>query len=149
MISKEKLKVIYDSLTLNKDDTLIHMVDLNTDSVNSARIFLHYADLLATLGRYRNEAERQVKRIRAKAEIEYRRGVRKIEGELKITDSTAKALVEADTEVGEAEDTLTYAYFVFNKVNNFVEALRQKHEQLKVLQYKEKTISKVPIQFNE
>ena len=83
-------------------------------------------------GRLKLLAERQVKKVRAQVELEYRSGARGDANEKK-TEASVKALVETDPDVDMAEKIEIEAVYWYNFCSNYYNAMSQRMDLIKII----------------
>ena len=134
VLTKEVFDKIVSALEFRKSDTSVKAANLFNELERQGELAAYYRDCYARLGRYKMRVERQVKAIRAKAELECRVGQRAIRGITKMTDATVKACVEADEEVAESEDLLVEVTWWYNQAANYALAMEQRIDIIRMLQ---------------
>jgi hypothetical protein len=134
MMTADTFHRIVEVLQFNQQDTAVKAAQLFDELERQGILSSHYKDLYARLGRCKLKVERQVKYVRGKVELEYRRKIKTIDGIAKMTDATVKACVEVDEEVCESEDLLIEVTWWYNQAANYAMAMDQRMDIMRMLQ---------------
>jgi len=134
ILTADAFQKIVGVLQFNQSDTGVKSAQLFEELERQGTLSSHYKDLYARLGRYKLKVERQVKYVRGKVELEYRRGKKSVDGIAKMTDAMVKACVEVDQEVCESEDLLIEATWWYNQAANYSLAMDQRMDIMRMLQ---------------
>lgn len=132
-ITLDKFKMITSALEFNRDDASVRASLLSDELERHGALAAYYYDLYSRLGKYKLKAERQVKEMRAKVELEYRTGQRTNSNIAKMTEGTIKSLVETDTDVVAEEDLLIEVVSWYNRAANFATAMTQRIDLMRML----------------
>lgn len=137
LFTREQLDAIVSALSFDERDTWVKREEID-QALESQPVLQHkYSDIWARMSRYKVRAERQVKLVRARAELDYRNGTKPIPPALKQTDATIKALVEADPEVNEAELLLADVTYYANIASNYASAMNERLDIIRMFGYRE------------
>lgn len=134
ILTAENFQKIVEALQFKQSDTAVKAAELFAELERQGMLAAHYKDLYARLGRYKLKVERQVKFLRGKVELEYRKGGKTVAGISKMTDATVKACVEIDEEVCESEDLLIEVTWWYNQAANYSLAMDQRMDIMRMLQ---------------
>lgn len=130
-MTTDAIRTLFKSILLNPDDATV-TADLSYERSRQGELTMRYGHVWAKAGRMRQQAERQVKRVRAQVELEYRSGKR--EPPVKITEASIKAMVDSADEVEDAEEAYAEATYWYNISANYDRAISQRMELIRYMQ---------------
>lgn len=132
LLSMETLKTVFSNMAFNQEDGTVVRDNLNAEVDKQGQLTMHYGFIWAQAGKLKLLAERQVKKVRAQVELEYRSGARGDANEKK-TEASVKALVETDPDVGMAEKIEIEAVYWYNVCSNYYNAMSQRMDLIKII----------------
>lgn len=132
LLSMETLKTVFSNMAFNQEDGTVVRDNLNAEVDKQGQLTMHYGFIWAQAGKLKLLAERQVKKVRAQVELEYRSGERGDANEKK-TEASVKALVETDPDVGMAEKIEIEAVYWYNVCSNYYNAMSQRMDLIKII----------------
>lgn len=132
LLSMETLKTVFSNMAFNQDDGTVVRDNLNAEVDKQGQLTMHYGFIWAQAGKLKLLAERQVKKVRAQVELEYRSGARGDANEKK-TEASVKALVETDPDVDTAEKIEIEAVYWYNVCSNYYNAMSQRMDLIKII----------------
>jgi len=132
LLSLDTLKTVFENVAFNQDDGTINRDNFNAEVDRQGQLTMHYGFIWAQAGKLKLLAERQVKKVRAQVELEYRSGARGDANEKK-TEASIKALVETDPDVDMAEKIEIEATYWYNFCNNYYNAMSQRMDLIKII----------------
>lgn len=132
LLSMETLKTVFGNMAFNQEDGTVVRDNLNAEVDKQGKLTMHYGFIWAQAGKLKLLAERQVKKVRAQVELEYRSGERGDANEKK-TEASVKALVETDPDVDMAEKIEIEAVYWYNVCSNYYNAMSQRMDLIKII----------------
>lgn len=132
LLSMETLKTVFSNMAFNQEDGTVVRDNLNAEVDKQGQLTMHYGFIWAQAGKLKLLAERQVKKVRAQVELEYRSGARGDANEKK-TEASVKALVETDPDVDMAEKIEIEAVYWYNMCSNYYNAMSQRMDLIKII----------------
>ena len=132
LLSMETLKTVFENMAFNQEDGTVVRDNLNAEVDKQGKLTMHYGFIWAQAGKLKLLAERQVKKVRAQVELEYRSGERGDANEKK-TEASVKALVETDPDVDMAEKIEIEAVYWYNVCSNYYNAMSQRMDLIKII----------------
>lgn len=132
LLSMETLKTVFSNMAFNQEDGTVVRDNLNAEVDKQGQLTMHYGFIWAQAGKLKLLAERQVKKVRAQVELEYRSGARGDANEKK-TEASVKALVETDPDVDTAEKIEIEAVYWYNVCSNYYNAMSQRMDLIKII----------------
>lgn len=132
LLSMETLKTVFGNMAFNQEDGTVVRDNLNAEVDKQGKLTMHYGFIWAQAGKLKLLAERQVKKVRAQVELEYRSGERGDANEKK-TEASVKALVETDPDVDMAEKIEIEAVYWYNFCSNYYNAMSQRMDLIKII----------------
>lgn len=132
LLSMETLKTVFENMAFNQEDGTVVRDNLNAEVDKQGQLTMHYGFIWAQAGKLKLLAERQVKKVRAQVELEYRSGERGDANEKK-TEASVKALVETDPDVDMAEKIEIEAVYWYNFCSNYYNAMSQRMDLIKII----------------
>ena len=132
LLSMETLKTVFENIAFKQEDGTVVRDNLNAEVDKQGQLTMHYGFIWAQAGKLKLLAERQVKKVRAQVELEYRSGVRGDANEKK-TEASVKALVETDPDVDMAEKIEIEAVYWYNVCSNYYNAMSQRMDLIKII----------------
>ncbi len=130
-MNAEAIRALFNSLPLDPGDATVTS-DLASERSRQGELTMRYGHIWAQAGRMRQKAERQVKRVRAQVELEYRQGTR--QPPVKITEASIKAMVDSAQDVEDAEEAYAEATYWYNISANYDRAISQRMDLIRYLQ---------------
>lgn len=132
LLSMETLKTVFSNMAFNQEDGTVVRDNLNAEVDKQGQLTMHYGFIWAQAGKLKLLAERQVKKVRAQVELEYRSGARGDANEKK-TEASVKALVETDPDVDMVEKIEIEAVYWYNVCSNYYNAMSQRMDLIKII----------------
>jgi len=132
LLSFDALKTVFSNMAFNQDDGTVVRDNFNAEVDKQGQLTMHYGFIWAQAGKLKLTAERQVKKVRAQVELEYRSGARGDANEKK-TEASIKALVETDPDVDMAEKIEIEAVYWYNVCSNYYNAMSQRMDLIKII----------------
>ncbi len=131
-LTLETIKTIFTNVEMERDDAIVSRTNLNAEVDKQGEFTMRYGFLWAQAGKLKLLAERQVKKVRAQVELEYRSGARGDISEKK-TEGTIKALVESDADVDMAELVEIEATYWYNVCLNYHNGISQRMDLIRII----------------
>lgn len=132
LLTLETIKTIFSNVEMDRDDAIVLRDNLNAEVDKQGEMTMRYGFLWAQSGKLKLLAERQVKKVRAQVELEYRSGVRGDIAEKK-TEAGIKAMVESDVDVEMAELIEVEAVYWYNVCLNYYNAISQRMDLIRII----------------
>ena len=132
LLTMDTLKTVFGSMKFNQEDGTVIRDNLNAEVDKQGQLTMHYGFIWSQAGKFKLLAERQVKKVRAQVELEYRAGMRGNPNEKK-TEAAIKALVDTDDDVDMAEKVEIEAVYWYNFCSNYYNAMSQRMDLIKII----------------
>lgn len=144
ILTLDTIKTVFSNAEMDKDEAVVDRNQFNHEVDVQGERLMRYGFLYAQSGKMKMAADRQVKKVRAIVEMDYRAGIRGNPNEKK-TEAGIKALVEADPDVDLAEKIEIEAVYWYNICSNYYNAMGQRMDLIRIIH---KDISKETPQYS-